>query len=156
MKYKANILVVDDDRAACKSIANILVHEGYSVDMAGGGDEALAMEAKKEYAMVIADLKMPGVSGLDLLKQLKTRNPDLTVIIITGYPSIKTAVESIKESAFDYIPKPFTPGELRDMVSRALERRFNFEEIAAKAGLSEKKLVEIVSPDKNPGSREKE
>jgi glycine cleavage system H lipoate-binding protein len=77
--------------------------------------------------VVIADLMMPGISGMDLLQSLKQIRPDLSVIMITGFPSIKTAVQAIRIGAFDYLPKPFTPDELRSLVQRALERKHIFE-----------------------------
>lgn len=146
MKYQARILVVDDDRTFCEGTANVLERENYRVDKAHSGEEALKLEKENNYAIIVADLMMPGISGLELLKKLKQRRSDPTIIMITGFPSVKSAVQSIKAGAFDYIPKPFTPKELRNLVSRALERRYIFEEMAAKAGLEEKKLVEMVAP----------
>jgi CheY-like chemotaxis protein/glycine cleavage system H lipoate-binding protein len=140
-------MVVDDDKSICKSVANVLKNEGYIVDMVFSGEEALEKVEEKKYAIIIVDIMMPGMSGIDLLKEIKKKKPDITVIMITGYPSIKTAVESIKLSAFDYIPKPFTPDELRALVARALERRQTYEEVAANLGIEEEKLVEISIPE---------
>ena len=148
MKYKAKVLVVDDDIPVWKSITNILEKEGYIVDTALSGEEALDKNKINEYAVMIIDLMMPGMNGIELLEKVKRKSPDITVIMITGYPSIKTAVQSIKAGAFDFIPKPFTPKELMAMVSRALERRHVYEEMASKMGVDEKKLVQIdIPPD---------
>lgn len=147
MKYKANILVVDDDIALCEGVAAVLKDEGYTVDMVNSGKSALEMLDKSKYAVVIADLMMPGMDGIDLLKEIKKKRPNTTVIMVTGYPSIKTAVKSIRLSAFDYIPKPFTPTELRSLVARALEERRSYEEIAEKMGIEEEKLVELPISD---------
>ncbi len=146
MKYRANILVVDDDAAVCRHISRVLRDEGYTVDTVLSGEAALDRETKGKYALVIADVVIPGMGGMDLLEKLKGRNHDLTVIMITGQPSIKTAVQSIKSGAFDYIPKPFTAEELRSVVLRALETRYFYERIAARTGKQEKKLVEIDLP----------
>jgi FixJ family two-component response regulator/glycine cleavage system H lipoate-binding protein len=146
MKYKANILVVDDETSVCKSIANALQTEGYSVDAVQNAEEALIKETKTKYAVALIDLVMPGLTGIELLEKMKEQNPNITVIMITGYPSIKTAVQAIKSGAFDYIPKPFTPAELRAMVARALGRRHYYEEIAAKVGTPVEKLVEMELP----------
>ncbi|MFC2145999.1 response regulator [Acidobacteriota bacterium] len=143
MMYKANILVVDDDISLCEGVAMVLTDEGYTVDMVTSGKEALEMVDKNKYAVVIVDLMMPGMDGIDLLKEVKKKRPNTTVIMVTGYPSIKTAVKSIKLSAFDYIPKPFTPNELRSLVARALEKRRTYEEIAEKLCIEEEKLVEL-------------
>jgi DNA-binding response OmpR family regulator len=146
MKYKANILVVDDETSVRKSIASALQTEGYTVDAVSNADEALIKETKTKYAVALIDLVMPGLSGMELLEKLKERNPNITIIMITGYPSIKTAVQAIKSGAFDYIPKPFTPAELRAMVARALGRRHYYEEIATKVGTPVEKLVEMELP----------
>jgi len=117
------ILVVDDELPVCKSIASALAGEEYDVDAALSGEEALELQEKKHYDAIIADLMMPGISGLELLKKVKENRPDTMLIMITGYPSIRTAVEAIRIGAFDYLPKPFTPNEIRTIVSRALTRK---------------------------------
>jgi CheY-like chemotaxis protein/glycine cleavage system H lipoate-binding protein len=123
MPEKFKILVVDDELPVCKSIASALAGEEYDVDAALSGEEALELQEKKHYDAIIADLMMPGISGLELLKKVKENRPDTMLIMITGYPSIRTAVEAIRIGAFDYLPKPFTPNEIRTIVSRALTRK---------------------------------
>ncbi|MCJ7680124.1 MAG: response regulator, partial [Candidatus Aminicenantes bacterium] len=88
------------------------------VDTALSGEEALQMSLKKKYDLIITDLMMPGISGMDLLEAIKIDQPDTAVIMVTGYPTIKTAVQAVKKGAFDYVPKPFTPQDLRAVVSR--------------------------------------
>jgi len=92
------------------------------VDMALSGEEALKKDGDKPYDLVITDLMMPGISGLDLLKSLREAREGVNVIMVTGYPTIKTAVESVKMGAFDYLPKPFTPADLRGLVARAFKK----------------------------------
>lgn len=121
-KNKRKILVVDDDITVCKSISKAIVTEEYLVDTALSGEQALKKDLEECYDLVITDLMMPGISGLDLLKSLKEKRPEVIVIMITGYPAIKTAIQSIKIGAFDYIPKPFTPAELRSLVSRSFKK----------------------------------
>mgnify|MGYP001051190897 CR=1 FL=1 len=121
-KNKKRILVVDDEITVCKSIRQAVVSEDYDVDTALSGEEALKKDSEKAYDLVITDLMMPGISGLDLLKTLKEERPGVSVIMVTGYPTIKTAVQSVKLGAFDYLPKPFTPAELRGLVSRAFKK----------------------------------
>ena len=116
------ILVVDDEINVCKSIRQAILEEAYEIDMALSGEEALTLDKEKLYDMVITDLMMPGISGVDLLTALKSTRPEVIVIMVTGYPTIKTAVQAIKVGAFDYIPKPFTPAELRGLVSRAFKQ----------------------------------
>ena len=123
MAEKFRILVVDDEMPVCKSIASALRGNVYEVDTALSGEEALEMQEKKHYDAIIADLMMPGINGLELMKKTKQNRPDTMMIMITGYPSIHTAVEAIRIGAFDYLPKPFTPNDLRSLVGRALTRK---------------------------------
>ena len=147
MGDKSKILVVDDEISVCKSIVSALEPEQYIVDMALSGEQALKKEAKSKYDVIITDLMMPGISGMELLKKVKKKGPGAKVIMITGYPSIKSAVESIRLGAFDYIPKPFTPNDLRSLVSRALEsRRYREREMAVEAGLREEEKEKISVP----------
>ncbi|MBN2409975.1 MAG: response regulator [Candidatus Aminicenantes bacterium] len=118
---KRKILVVDDEITVCKSIRQAILSDEYEVAMALSGEEALK-KSREDYDLVITDLMMPGISGLDLLKSLKETRPETIVIMVTGYPTIKTAVESVKRGAFDYLPKPFTPAELRGLVARAFKK----------------------------------
>ncbi|HUU37348.1 MAG TPA: response regulator [Candidatus Desulfaltia sp.] len=121
-KKKRKILVVDDEITVCKSIRQAILSDEYEADMALSGEEALKKNKDNGYDLVITDLMMPGISGLDLLKELKETRPETIVIMVTGYPTIKTAVESVKRGAFDYLPKPFTPAELRGLVARAFKK----------------------------------
>ena len=125
------ILVVDDEITVCKSIRNAILSDEYTVDTALSGEEALKKDLEECYDLVITDLMMPGISGLELLKKLKQERLEVNVIMVTGYPTIKTAVQSIKIGAFDYIPKPFTPDQLRSLVSRVF-KKIEIEQKAAK------------------------
>jgi len=120
-KNKKNILVVDDEITVCKSIRQAIAGDEYEIDLALSGEEALKKDDEKKYDLIITDLMMPGISGLDLLKGIKDKNSKAKVIMVTGYPTIKTAVQSVKMGAFDYLPKPFTPADLRSLVSRAFK-----------------------------------
>ena len=120
-KKKRKILVVDDEINVCKSICQAIESENYDVHMALSGEEALKKDKADPYDLIITDLMMPGISGMDLLTSLKTDRPGVPVIMITGYPNIKTAIQSIKTGAFDYLPKPFTPKDLRSLVARAFK-----------------------------------
>jgi len=117
---KSKILVVDDELTVCKSIRQALISDAYDIDMALSGEEALKKEDEKKFDVIIADLIMPGLGGLDLLKFLKAKNSSAKVIMITSYPTMKTAVQSIQAGVFDHLPKPFLPSQLRSLVARAL------------------------------------
>ena len=116
-----NILVIDDEVAVNNNIRKILAKKGYHVDQAVTKDEALDKIQSRPYKLVLLDLKIPGVRGLELLKAVRDRNPETKVIIITGYASIETAVESARMGAIDYLPKPFTPNEIRNVTENALK-----------------------------------
>lgn len=124
MADRPKILVVDDELPVCKSMAAALAQHSDVVECALSGEEALKKDQDLDgFDVVITDLMMPGISGMDLLKTMKENRPGTVVIMVTGYPSIRSAVESIKFGAYDYLPKPFTPVELRSVVSRALEHQ---------------------------------
>lgn len=119
MTAKLKVLIIDDELPVCKSIASVLENRNNMVETALSGEEALKKDLKQRYDLIITDLMMPGISGMEVLETIKKRRPSAVVIMITGFPSIKTAVESIKLGAFDYLPKPFTPQDLRNIVQRA-------------------------------------
>lgn len=119
---KKTILVVDDEITVCKSIRKALVCEDYDIDIAVSGEEALRMEEKKTYDVMVVDLMMPGLSGLDLLRSLKAKSPSVQVIMVTGYPTMKNTLQAMQIGAFDFLPKPFLPANLRSLVARALAR----------------------------------
>ena len=97
---KHRILVVDDELTVCKSIRQVLVREDCEVDMALSGEEALRKEAERPYDVIIVDLMMPGISGLDLLKMLKARNPKARIIMVTGYPTMKNTLQAMQLGAW--------------------------------------------------------
>jgi len=119
----AKILAVDDEEVILNSFRKILVVNGYSVDTVQTGQEALGLIQKNSYDFVFTDLKMPEMSGVDVCKGVKHLRPDVDVIIITGYASIETAVETLKFGAMDYVQKPFTEDELLTMVKKFVLRR---------------------------------
>ena len=117
------ILVVDDEEVIRDGCSRILTREGYAVCTAKSGGEALERFDLEPFDLVLLDMKMPGLGGIETLTRLKEMDPGLTILIITGYPSIETAVKAIKLGAYDYITKPFDPDALRIAVNRALERK---------------------------------
>jgi len=118
---KHRILVVDDELTVCKSIRQVLIREDCDVDMAQSGEEALRKEADEPYDVMIVDLMMPGLSGLDLLTMLKARNPKARIIMVTGYPTMKNTLQAMQLGAMDFLPKPFLPTTLRNLVAAAIE-----------------------------------
>lgn len=133
------ILVVDDDKQMRLDLSEILNMEGYDVDSAGSGEEALKLLKKDGYAIVISDLKMPGMSGMELLAQIKRLKPETRVVMITAYATIESAVEAMRRGASDYISKPFKINEIEVAVRRALEEA-KFRENLRRAPESEAKV----------------
>ena len=120
---KAKILCVDDEEVILSSFRKILVLDGYSVDTVETGQEALGLIQKHHYDFVFTDLKMPVMDGVEVTKSVKHLRPDIDVIIITGYASVETAVETMKYGAMDYVQKPFTEDELLAFVKKILIKR---------------------------------
>lgn len=117
----AKILVVDDESMVLESCRRVLAGAGYDVETASGGLEAYALLKTKQYDLMLLDLKMPDVDGLEVLERAKETNPTMVVAIITGYGTVETAVEAMKKGAYDYISKPISASSLEILAKRALE-----------------------------------
>jgi DNA-binding NtrC family response regulator len=120
MEHTAKILVVDDEKGICQNVEKILSKNNYEVVHATSADEAVEKMAKESFSLLLSDIVMPGKNGLELLKIIKKQKPLTKVVMMTAYASTETAVKAIRLGALDYIPKPFTPDELRSTVKKAL------------------------------------
>ena len=120
---QARILAVDDEKIVLDSLRKMLTLGGYSIDTVESGPEALGLIGKRDYDFVFTDLKMPGMDGVEVTKAVRHLRPDIDVIIITGYGTIETAVETVQSGAMDYVEKPFTEDELLAFVKTALIKR---------------------------------
>jgi DNA-binding NtrC family response regulator len=140
----ASILVVDDERAIQDSIAWCLRTDGHEVRMAQDGEEAMAIMADEDFDVLISDIIMPGLSGLDLLRKARALHPQMLVVLITAYATVETAVEALREGASDYVLKPFKFDDLRLRVQRLLEHRAMFQEAA-----QFRRAVECAGPDRS-------
>lgn len=123
MDTEKKLLVIDDEPAIREGVRRILESNAYTVETFASGHAALERIREEAFDLVITDLKMPGLSGTDVLKAIKEIHPDLPVIFITGYSSVDNAVEVMKLGAVDYIAKPFTPEEMLKVIKTALEQR---------------------------------
>ncbi|MFP4200743.1 MAG: response regulator, partial [Clostridia bacterium] len=119
-----SIIVMDDEESIRLGCEKVLDREGFEVTVAPDGEVGWDLLRKGDFDLALIDLKMPGIDGMGILGLIKENLPDVVAIVITGYASYETAVETVKLGAYDYIPKPFTPDELRNVVRRGLERRF--------------------------------
>ncbi len=120
---KGTVLIVDDEEIVRVSCRRILVPEGYDVRSAGSAAEGLAILADCPIDVVLTDLKMPDIDGIEVLRRVKEEWPDIEVIMITGYQTINTAVQAIKLGAFDYIEKPFIPNDIVEAIEKAITHK---------------------------------
>ncbi len=155
MEYNIRILVVDDELIVRESMGNWLKEDGYLVETSENGMDALEKIKLKNIDLAVVDIKMPGMDGIELLQKSKKIDPDLPVLVMTAYASVDTAVQAMKEGAFDYIVKPFNPENVSQVIDRALkfkklekenlllrkelEKKFGFDEIIGKS----KKMEEV-------------
>src|ERR1700752_692857 len=123
------ILVVEDDESLRRVTQAQLERSGYETAVACDVPQALEILASEPKDLIICDLNLPGLSGMELLKTVRAEYAETAVVILTAYGTIDTAVESMKSGAYDYIPNPVHPDELRALVNRALERRRLIEEV---------------------------
>lgn len=140
------ILIVDDERSMRDVLSIMLKRSGYGVAAVANGEEAIAQIGKEIFDLVITDLKMPKVSGLDVLKAVKESSPDTVVLMVTAYASTDSAVEAMKQGAYDYLTKPFQVDELQLIVRNALEkRRLSTENVLLKREIaSRSSFAEII------------
>jgi two-component system alkaline phosphatase synthesis response regulator PhoP len=118
----AHILVVDDEGAIRYSVSKTLQRVGYRVSEAASGEEALDMIDAQEYSVVLTDIRMPGIDGVELLRQIKDRTPDASVILMTGYASLGTAIEALRLGAHDYLIKPSSSQDIKSSVQEGISR----------------------------------
>lgn len=117
------ILVVDDEQSMCEFMEIMLTKEGYKVETAASGDEAVRKTVSSSYDLVIADMMMPQMTGLDLLKEIKGRRPEQDLIVMTAFASVDTAIEAMKQGALDYITKPFKVDEIKLVIEKSISRK---------------------------------
>lgn len=143
----AKVLVVDDEGAIRYSVSKTLQRVGYQVDEAQSGEEALEMIGKREYEVILTDIRMPGISGVELLKKIKDASPDGIVILMTGYASLGTAVESLRLGAHDYLIKPSSSQDIRASVTRGVERAHNLKRRRALLDAIRSNVFELTKAD---------
>jgi len=117
---QANILLIEDDRSTASALQKVLQDEGYAVTVAGRGDLGLNQARERGCDLVITDLRLPGLSGMELIAQLHTAKPKLPIIMMTAHGTTETAIEAMKLGACDYLVKPFEADELLDLAASAV------------------------------------
>ncbi len=123
LQNEINILVIDDDKDVCEFLKKVLTEDGYNVDILTNPNRALHKMKAKTYHLIVLDLKMPHIRGEDLLKQIRKVNSDISVIVLTAYPSVDSAVQTLRNNACDYLKKPFKIDELRGTIRNALRSK---------------------------------
>ncbi len=143
MNKKEKILIVDDEKIVRESLYHWFEDDNYQVDTAEDGETALKKYEKEKFDLLLVDMKMPGMSGLDLLSKIKAFDKDALIILITAFASVPSAITALKNGAYDYVTKPVDPDELAHLVRRALEQRaLKIENIQLKENIDE-----IIKPD---------
>jgi two-component system nitrogen regulation response regulator NtrX len=134
-----NILIIDDEKAIRKTLSEILSFEGYDIDEAGDGEEGLKRFGEKTFDLVLCDIKMPKMDGIEFLEKAKQINADIPIIIISGHGNIDTAVEAVKKGAFDYISKPPDLNRLLITLRNATEK----QELVSEAKVLKRKVSKV-------------
>ena len=120
---QVEILIVDDDKEICEYMETFLARDGFLVKTLNAPQDAVEEVRSGKYHIVVLDLMMPKLDGIELLKQIRKVDSDIAVVIFTGYPSLESAVASMKLDAVDYIKKPFNPDEFREVIERVMKRK---------------------------------
>ena len=129
-RFTPTILVIDDEERVREGCRKVLTREGYAVSIAECGDSGLKMIERQHYDIVLLDLMMPSLSGFDVLAHVKALHPDSVIIVISGYATVENSIEAMKRGAFDFIPKPFSPEQLRVITKKAIEYTRAMQDIA--------------------------
>lgn len=147
---KVSILIVDDEESVRDSLYNWFIEDGYKVECAENAKKALSMIESGSYHIILADIKMPGMDGLEMQRRIKSLNKDLVVIIMTAFASVDSAVQALKDGAYDYITKPFDPDDLSHLIRNATKQiALKVENEALK-----EKLISLENIDDLVGSSE--
>jgi DNA-binding NtrC family response regulator len=119
MVKKISLLIVDDEESVRDSLYNWFIEDGYEVQCAQNAKEALILLEARNFDIILADIKMPGMDGLEMHRRIKALNREAIVIVMTAFASVETAVQALKDGAFDYITKPFDPDDLSHLIRNA-------------------------------------
>ncbi|MCG6908836.1 MAG: response regulator [Deltaproteobacteria bacterium] len=139
-----HILVMEDDVTVAKGLEMVLTEEGYDVALAGTGELAMKAFREKKFELLVADLRLPDINGMEIIRQVKEQKPETEVIVITGYGTTATAVEAMKMGVHDFLPKPFTEEEIKNAIAEALstQEETAVKTEAQKAETEEQRLIQ--------------
>ena len=138
------ILVMEDDLGVAAGLESVLSEEGYEVNLTDTGKLALEAFEQKRFDLLVADLRLPDIDGMEIIRQIKARKPEIEVIVITGYGTPATAVKAMKLGAHDFLPKPFTEGQIKTAINEALAgyKQKPVKTVVKKAKTKKEKLIQ--------------
>jgi len=138
------ILLMEDEPIVAKGLQMVLTEEGYSVDLAMTGQSALDRFTQKGFDLLVADLRLPDIDGMEVIKRVKAQRPQTSVVVITGYSTVSSALEAMKLGAHDYLPKPFTDEEFKSAVQGALKTKAAYptKDFVEKVDTEEGRLIQ--------------
>ncbi len=136
------ILIVEDDNTIRVTVGNFLARQGFDVEVAEDGAQALAFLKERSFSLVLLDLRLPDMNGLDILAKIKESDDQPLVVIMTAYPEVRTAVAALKAGAYDYINKPFDLEDLQELIRRACETQRLRREVEWRRAQSETCVIE--------------
>jgi len=142
---QANILVIDDERGIREGCRRILTLQNHTVEVAENGQQGVELIQKNNYDLVLVDLMMPVMDGLEMMEKALSHNPDLIILVITGFATVETAVDAMKHGAYDYIPKPFAPDQLTTVVNRGLEKHWLRQQTKQLMEERDRRLLEVAN-----------
>lgn len=151
MRADPRVLVVDDEPIVTKSCRRILSEVGYEVATTESGREGVSRALAEDFDLILTDLRMPDLDGMELVRTLRSKKPDTAIVIITGYGTVSSAVEATKAGVADYIEKPFTPEQVKDAASQALKAAPEKREVRVEAELV-KEVLRLAARDHNFGA----
>lgn len=140
----AHILVMEDDSSVAKGLEMVLSEAGYGVDLAETGRLAIEAFGQKRFDLLVADLRLPDINGMEVIRQVKSKTPETEVVVITGFGTTSVAVEAMKLGVHDFLPKPFTEDQIKTAINEALKVQDKTETAAeiGKAESAEEKLIQ--------------
>jgi DNA-binding NtrC family response regulator len=148
------LLIVEDEETLCESLKRVLSREGYLVDTVNTAESALAILQERPYDLIVTDIILPGINGIELIRKIREDNPEQIVVVMTAYASLETAVEALRAGSYDYIVKPVMHEEIKQIVKNAINQKaLQKENLLLKCQLENKYDIETISLYKSPAMR---
>ncbi|RPI35545.1 MAG: sigma-54-dependent Fis family transcriptional regulator [Nitrospiraceae bacterium] len=148
------LLIVEDEETLCESLKRVLSREGYVVDTVNTAESAITIQRERQYDLIVTDIILPGMTGIELIRKIKEDNPEQIVVVMTAYASLETAVEALRAGSYDYIVKPVMHEEIKQIVRNAINQKvLQKENLLLKCQLESRYDIETISLYKSPAMR---